>query len=191
MLFNDNIRNKSTVNIMSEFKNICRQVIKNKQVGFSSSTLSEHMRFNFIQNIDNLILNKLKEEYEDKCCAEGYVMPNSLLVLSRSHVRFPLESTKLHYTVICKFTMTICCPFKDVLLKCSVLKKNKIGLLCKIPGKISPLIIIVPNDLNINNEDFNSKLELIKIDDLIDVRVLGKKFEQSDKKITVIAQMIT
>ena len=85
--------------------------------------------------------------------------------------------------------MKICCPNPDTILNCRVVSKNKIGVLGTLNNDISPLIILIPFDL-IEDIDENSKISEIKIGDNINVLVLGKKFEQSDKKIIVIGKPV-
>jgi DNA-directed RNA polymerase subunit E'/Rpb7 len=182
----------------SSIKEICRDIIKTKQVGFPSKFLSKKNKVNFKKTFDKLLENLLKEEYENTCCNEGFVIPKSLKIIERNNIRFPLESTKLTYVVDCKFQVTVCCPFKDAVINCKVISKNKIGLLCKInPNnsgileEISPLVILIPNDLSNGDEDSLERIKNINIDDEVFIRVLGKKFEQFDKTITVIGQLIT
>ena len=69
-----------------------------------------------------------------------------------------------------------------------IITKNKIGLLGRLDDDKSPLVILIPEDLC----DSPEKRELVRnseIDSIISVIVVGKKFEQNDKKITVIAEI--
>ena len=66
--------------------------------------------------------------------------------------------------------------------------KNKIGVLGKLEDPLSPLVILIPEDLC----NTKSKVDLMRnscTNDIIKVVVVGKKFEQNDKKITVIAEI--
>ena len=182
---------------MESIKHIFRDVEKTKQVGFPSSLLSNKNRMNFKHNTNKLIENILRQEYENKCCNEGFVVPKSLKIIKRSNIRFPLESTKLTYVIDCTFKITVCCPYKDAVILCEIVSKNKIGLLCKINAQtndmseeISPLIILVPNDLSIDDNEVLSKLQKLDTGDKVYVKVLGKKFEQFEKKITVVGQLV-
>jgi DNA-directed RNA polymerase subunit E'/Rpb7 len=182
---------------MESIKHIFRDVEKTKQVGFPSSLLSSKNRINFKYNLNKLLEKSLKEEYENMCCNEGFVVPKSLKIIKRSNIRFPLESTKLTYVIDCTFKITVCCPYKDAVIHCEIVSKNKIGLLCKINAytndmseEISPLIILVPNDLSTEDNDVLTKLQQLDTGDKVHVKVLGKKFEQFDKKITVVGQLV-
>ena len=176
---------------MNNIDHICRDIVKTKQVGFPSQLLSKKNKIHFKKNFDKLLEKLLKEEYENMCCNEGFVLPNSLKIIERDNIRFPLESTRLTYIVDCKFQITVCCPYKDAIMHCEVISKNKIGLLCKIfSNEISPLVILVPNDLS-TDETMIEKIKNIDIQDKVFVKVLGKKFEQFDKTITVIGQLHT
>ena len=174
---------------MKNIEHICRDIVKTKQVGFPSQLLSKKNKLHFKKNFDKLLEKLLKEEYENMCCNEGFVLPDSLKIIDRDKIRFPLESTKLTYIVDCKFQITVCCPYKDAIIHCEVISKNKIGLLCKIfSDGTSPLVILVPNDLS-TDERTMELMKTINIEDQVFVKVLGKKFEQFDKTITVIGQL--
>lgn len=174
---------------MDNLQHICTDIIKTKQLGFSSSDISNKTNFKIKQFLDKLVYDELKNEYENKCCNEGLVLPNSIEILERSNAFFPLESTKLYYNIKCKFKMTVCCPHTDSLIECEVISKNKIGLLCKLKSSFSPLIILVPNDL-VDDESEIEKIDKTNISESIFVKVIGKKFENYDKKITVLAKIV-
>ena len=73
-------------------------------------------------------------------------------------------------------------------MECVVVTKNKIGILEKLNDDKSLLVILIPSDLC----DTPEKAEVVntsKIGDNVNVQVIGKKFEQNDKKITVIAEI--
>ena len=66
--------------------------------------------------------------------------------------------------------------------------KNKIGILGRLNNDKSPLVILIPRDLCDTKEKMDILLASNKGDD-IKIVVIGKKFEQNDKKITVIAEI--
>jgi|UniRef100_A0A6C0AGC2 DNA-directed RNA polymerase subunit E'/Rpb7 len=160
------------------------------QIGFSSEELEngadndEEIK----TSINRMALEKLKNDLEGKCIGAGYVIPGSVKMLERSNITFPHESLQLYYCMKVKYEYKLCNPNPGIILKCKVITKNKIGLLGRLNSDKSPLVILVPEDLC----DSPEKRELVRnseIGSILSVLVVGKKFEQNDKKITVIAEV--
>tara|TARA_B100001113_G_scaffold114820_1_gene93550 strand:+ start:1454 stop:2008 length:555 start_codon:yes stop_codon:yes gene_type:complete len=177
-----------------DFKELCTIKEKKTTVGLKASIIDSKLQSSdenesFEEIINKCILEHLVNSYENKCTNDGFVIPKSIKIIERSKVYFPKESLKLHYTADVIWSMKICCPNPDTILNCRVVSKNKIGVLGTLNNDISPLIILIPFDL-IEDIDENSKISEINIGDNINVLVLGKKFEQSDKKIIVIGKPV-
>ena len=168
-------------------RQICKIKKSTRKIGFSSSEFNEIMygenEFNFTLN--QKITEKLTTELEGRCIGDGFVLLNSLQVLNRSKLHFPQEALQLFYTLTVEYQYIICNPNPGVKLECCPVSKSKIGIVARLASSLSPLVILVPNDLcdvSISNIDKNTKN--------IIVEVIGKKFEQNDKKITVIAKYV-
>ena len=86
------------------------------------------------------------------------------------------------------YEYTLCNPNPGVVLNCKVVTKNQIGILGRLNSDISPLVILIPRDLCDKKEKLNL-LDNCNKGDQISVVVVAKKFEQNDKKITVIAEL--
>ena len=86
------------------------------------------------------------------------------------------------------YEYTLCNPNPGVVLNCKVVTKNQIGILGRLNSDISPLVILIPRDLCDKREKLNL-LDNCNKGDQISVVVVAKKFEQNDKKITVIAEL--
>ena len=54
-------------------------------------------------------------------------------------------------------------------------------------NKTSPYLIFIARDHHYSNEDF----AVLKENDLINIKVLGKRYEIHDKYISIIAELIT
>ena len=177
-----------------DFKELCTIKEKRTTVGIKASIIDSKIQSadeneTFEEIINKCILEHLVNSYENKCTNDGFVIPKSIKILDRSKVYFPKESLKLHYTSDIIWSMSICCPNPNTILNCRVVSKNKIGILGTLDNDLSPLIILIPFDL-LENPDENEKISEIIAGDYINVLVLGKKFEQSDKKIIVIGKPV-
>tara|TARA_Y100000389_G_scaffold171916_1_gene179907 strand:+ start:613 stop:1161 length:549 start_codon:yes stop_codon:yes gene_type:complete len=158
-----------------------------RKLGFSANEFNEitHSQ-NFEKALEQKVYEKLRNEMEGKCVGDGFILNKSLKLKKKSNIYFPLEALQLFYTLDVEFEFIICNPNPGVRLNCRIVSKSKIGLVAKLESDLSPLLILIPNDLY--NTEKNSKE--IKENDEISVEVTGKKFEQNDKKITVIAKYI-
>lgn len=164
---------------------ICKIKRSTRKIGFSSNEFNEIMYSgeDFETSLKQKINEKLTKDLEGRCIGDGYVLNNSLKIIDRSKLYFPKEALQLFYTLNVVYEYVICNPNPGVKLECNAVSKSKIGIVARLSSSLSPLVILVPNDL------CEVPLGDIDIDDNhIVVEVIGKKFEQNDKKITVIAK---
>lgn len=172
----------------SNLESICRQKQDTTRVGFSSYEFEQNIQGEFKSAVDEMAIQKIKEDIEGRCIGSGYVIPDSVKMIERSHITFPHESLQLHYSMNVNYEYTLCNPNPGVVLKCKVVTKNKIGILGRLENDKSPIIFLIPGDL-CDTKEKEEVLNKAEKGDFIDVVVIGKKFEQNDKKITVIAEI--
>jgi hypothetical protein len=61
--------------------------------------------------------------------------------------------------------------------------RSKVGIHAETP----PIKVLIPRDLHIGNEDFES----VKVDEDIEFEVIGSQFKQQDRDIIVVAKLLT
>lgn len=168
-------------------RQICKLKTSLRKIGFSASEFNEilHTGEKFDTALNNKIIEKLRTELEEKCIGDGYILSKSIQLKDRSKIYFPHEALQLFYSMDIKYNYIICNPNPGTKLECNIVSKSKIGVIAKLSSELSPLIILVPNDC-CQGGSIDKK---IKENDKIEVEVIGKKFEQNDKKITVVAKM--
>ena len=132
---------------------------------------------NNVNNLDNLILEKLKEEVGDKCIKHGYIKKDTIKINKRSIGK--LNSSRLNgslnYEVF--YNAEVCNPTNGQIIKCKIKNKNKMGLL----AEAKPVLIVI-SDIKENSD--------LDIDDVINVKLLGSRFDLFDTQITAIGQLI-
>ena len=133
-------------------------------------------------NIIQLLKKKLMVDLEGKCSVEGYVLPNSIEILTYSSGS--LVKSNAEFTVV--FECGIINPVEGMLINAVVENVTKAGIKAKIPGEYSPLIIFISRDHNYTNQKFNN----IKENDEILIKVVGQRFELNDTYISVIAELV-
>ena len=71
-------------------------------------------------------------------------------------------------------------------LKCVADNITKAGIKASIPGGESPMTIFIVRDHHHLLKEFSS----IQVGDIIEIRVIGQRYELNDKDISVIAEYI-
>ena len=138
---------------------------------------------NVLTNINNELLDKIKEKLEGKCSKLGYVQKGSVKILERSIGR--LDSSHFSGNVIfdLKIETKICNPTEGDIIKCKVIGKNKMGIMCLK----EPLLICLSK---LHHQDILEDYGFIEKDDIINVEVICSRFELYDTEINIIAKLV-
>jgi len=133
--------------------------------------------------IDNILLNKVKKRIGNKCYREGFIDMNSIKLLDRTIGE--IKTAHFNGNIVYNLTLEtkICKPLKKDIIKCTVIGKNKIGIL----AKQHPLVIVLPSVYHSELDTFND----IKKDDEISIEVICSKFEYGDSEINVIGKLFS
>lgn len=125
------------------------------------------------KTIDDILLSHLKEKLEGKCSQHGFVVPNSLQLLSRSMGH--LENGRFTGNIVFHIQAEgiVYCPYNGMVLRGKVLKKNKMGLYVIYRDSIR---ILIPRDLHIGVEAF----DLIQVDQEVEIEIRKSRFQMND-----------
>ena len=141
-----------------------------------------HIESRFLQkNIKKSLTNKLEKMYEGKCQEEGFVNKNSILIMNYSVGRVNYIKGGVDYMVT--FKADICMPHEGQRFKAPVTLKTKVG----IHAELAPIKILIPRDLHIGNESFDS----VKLKEEIEFEVIGSQFKQEDESIIVVGRLLS
>ena len=140
----------------------------------------------FNNSIDDILLQKLKSKVEGKCDKNGYIKPESAEIIRRSMGKV-LQG---HFNGSCSYRISykvdICNPVDGMMVKGIVKNMNKMGLFCELHDiEPSPLTIILAKQHHLRNESF----ENIKINDVINIEIIGIKFNYNDTQISCIGRL--
>ena len=135
-------------------------------------------------NIYNIIETKIKNFNENKCIKEGFIKNNSVKLLTYSSGE--LFGNKALFE--CVFECLITNPVESMIINCVAKSLTKVGVRAELvlDDGSSPYIIFIARDHHYNNEMFSQ----IKENDILQVRILGQRYELNDKFISVIAELI-
>ena len=136
-----------------------------------------------ITSFDEILLERLKNTIEGKCSRHGFIIPGSLELLSRSMGVVEKGRFTSDFLFHMKAQGKVYNPPDGFQVEGDVIRKNKMGLYLIINNAIR---IMVPRDLHIGNEDFDS----IQIGDVIRVEIKKSRFQVNDTHILSIGQYI-
>ena len=133
------------------------------------------------ENFPAYIEKIVKNNVEGKCIKEGYVVPNTVIILKRSIGN--MNNNQFNGNIMFDITIgaKVCNIPVNSVIKASVKKINKLGIL----AELGPLMIIVPKEIHQDKEPFSK----INISDEIDLLVIGKTFNLNSNVISIYAKL--
>ena len=136
-----------------------------------------------IESINIILLEKLKQKLENKCSKHGFVLSNSLKILSRSMGKASVGRFTGDYAFYVQIQGNVLNPPDGVVLEGEVISKNKMGIYCNYKNAIR---VIVPRDLHIGNNEFDS----INVGEKIKVEIKKSRFQVNDDTILSVGIFI-
>ena len=136
------------------------------------------------ESIDSLLEKKAKQLIENKCSEQGFVVPGTVKLISRSMGYFEAARFTGDANYYLKLEGKIVYPADGVRVVCEVIRKNKMGLYADYNNAIR---IQVPRDLHIGSEEY----EEVEVGDIIEVELKRSKFQINDPYILASAIFIT
>jgi hypothetical protein len=127
-------------------------------------------------SVDVLLLQKAKDTMEKKCSEQGFILPGTIELLSRSMGYFEAARFTGDAIYYVKLQGTVIYPVDGIRVKGEVIRKNKMGLYVDYKQAIR---IQVPRDLHIGMIEY----ENVKIGDIVDVELKRSKFAINDSYI--------
>lgn len=139
--------------------------------------------------MEETILNSLRAKLENKCIEAGYVVPNSIKIISRTLGMNNPANFEGVVTYNIKFSADVCNPAVGQIVVCRVNDMNKSQVICYITDnpKTSPLEIYLPRQNHIGVNEYN----MLKIGDIIKVKIAGSQITAFDTQIVCIAEFVS
>jgi DNA-directed RNA polymerase subunit E'/Rpb7 len=139
-----------------------------------------HILSKFLQkNMLQALVTQLRMNLEGHCSSEGYILPQSITILEYSIGRTNYVKGGIDYQV--KFQADVCFPHRGQIFHGVTEVRSKIGIHASLP----PLKILIPRDLHIGNQEFDS----VEIGKEIEFEVINSNFKQMDKDIIIIGKL--
>lgn len=147
------------------------------------SLTPKHMRVK-VDSIEALVADMLKARLEGRCSRHGFVVPDTLKVLSRS--MGSLEKGRFTGSIIFHVQAegTVLNPPDGAILEGEVIRKNKMGIYVSYKDAIR---VIIPRDLHIGNEAF----EAVEIGETVEVEIRKSRFQVNDPYILSVGSFVS
>ena len=136
-----------------------------------------------ITSFDEILLKKLKTQLEGKCSKNGYVIPGSLELLSRSLGYSEKGRGTADFLYYLKARGKVYNPPDGLIVEGEVMLKNKMGCYVILDNAIR---IMIPRDLHIGNEEFDS----IELGNKIRIEIKKSQFRANATHILSIGQFL-
>ena len=134
-------------------------------------------------NINNIIVKKIKNKIGDKCNSEGYIQKNSIKLIKRTigKINAAHFTGDVHFNIV--YEASICIPIIGKKIKARVIGKNQAGIFCVA----NPLQIMLSPETKENSvEVFNS----INKDDFIEVEIINYRVMINYDHIKILGKFI-
>jgi DNA-directed RNA polymerase subunit E'/Rpb7 len=136
------------------------------------------------KNLDEVMEEYIKNNFEGKCVVEGFVKPNSSKIIRYSSGIIERGSNVVFELV---FECDICFPVEGMLISCVVKNTVKAGIRAESSTDVpSPFVVFVAKDHHFTSQQFSN----IQVGDIITVRVIGQRFELNDKVVSIIGELV-
>ena len=155
-----------------------------KKISLSPTTI-----FNKVgrdKNLDELLLQQLKEKLEDKCSEHGFVLPGTLQLISRSMGYFEAGRFTGDAVFYVKAEGKVIYPADGIRVVGEVTRKNNMGLI--VSYKNNSLRIQVPRDLHLGDD--SDQFSAIQPGDFIEVELKKSLFQINDPYILTNGRFI-
>jgi DNA-directed RNA polymerase subunit E'/Rpb7 len=136
-----------------------------------------------IKSLNTILEGKLRARLEGKCSRHGYVVSDSVNLLSRSLGTVDRGRFTGNFLFHVQAEGKVLNPPDRTILEGEVIRKNKMGLYVNYKDAIR---VIIPRDANIGKEDF----DLVEIGEIISVEIKKSRFQVNDEYILSVGLFV-
>ena len=130
-----------------------------------------------ITDLDGLLEKKIKEQYEGKCSRNGYVLPDTVHLVSRSIGMVEKGRYTGDILFFAEASAKVLQPPDGIEIEGIVVRQNRMGMYIDYMKAIR---VMVPRDLHIGELEFN---EGVEIGDTVRVEIKKSRYQVNDTSI--------
>jgi DNA-directed RNA polymerase subunit E'/Rpb7 len=131
------------------------------------------------KTVDDILLEKVRLELENKCSKHGFVLPDSVSILARSMGRVENGRFTGSYVYHVQAKGRVLTPADGYVVEGVVQKKNKMGMYVFHRNAFR---IMVPRDLHLGSEEYES----VQVGQTISVELKKSRFQMKDPYIVSV-----
>jgi len=152
------------------------------QESISPSELNSYKTISKVEDIDKILLDKIKKKLGNKCNHLGYIDKDTISIISRTigYINSSHFNGHIHYDILLE--ASVCHPSEKHKLIAKVIGKNRIGIF----AVNEPIHIIIAAAHHENPSVFDE----IQIDDKLEIEIINYKFKLNSNDIKVIGKLI-
>lgn len=138
---------------------------------------------NEVLSFDDILMRKMRKQIEGKCTKHGFLIPNSLKLLSRSYGYMEKGTFTADCMYYIKAQGRVYNPPNGTVVEGDVVRKSKAGLYIVIENAVHVMVV---RDLHIGNKEFDS----VELGERIRVEIKKSRFQINDPHILSIGQFL-
>ena len=163
----------------SEPVSVVKEIVKDEHL-YVSNLIVETVSVKFEhcgRDMEKYFLLYARDQLEGRCIKEGYVRPETTKVIT--YTSGGIHGTLIEFRVL--YLVQVCHPYEGMRLTCTVESVSKIGIRAVIRKGHNPIVVYLTRELNpaVYMEDY-------ELEQVIEVSVLGSRFEMRDPFISVL-----
>jgi DNA-directed RNA polymerase subunit E'/Rpb7 len=152
-----------------------------------TTSLSIHPKLFNYSDVNEIILNKLKNKVEGKCISDGYIKEESVEIISRSLGMLLNHDFDANVNYEIMYSANVCNPREGQILEVVVDTVDETNTVCyHIDEEISPIEIYLFKQHYLENKEYIG----LKKGDKILVKILETQIEFGSEKILAIAEFL-
>lgn len=160
--------------VYNKLSNIYTKKVINKRVTIHISKIN--------LDLNKILEDILSENFNAKCNIEGFIKPNTIKILS-----FSCGVITSNYVIFdVSFECLVCCPTEGSKIDVVIKNITKAGIRAEINDNPTPLVIFISRTTNTR---YNALFDKLTENQMIKVKIIGKRYELNDKFISVIAEL--
>ena len=140
--------------------------------------------------IDDAVLHKMKEKYENKISKYGYIKELTIIKRSGGIAMKEHFNSSFQFRAVC--CALICNPSIDTILKAVIVSSNNAGFKGEVKDNDKVIIdVIIPKlTAGIKHEINNDKVEELNNGEEVFIKICRKRYHYNDTKIVVIGILV-
>jgi DNA-directed RNA polymerase subunit E'/Rpb7 len=140
--------------------------------------------------IDDAVLHKMKDKYENKVSKYGYIKELTIIKRSGGIAMKEHFNSSFQFRAVC--CALICNPSIDTILKAVIVSSNNAGFKGEVKDNDKVIIdVIIPKlTAGIKHEINNDKVEQLNNGEEVFIKICRKRYHYNDTKIVVIGILV-